>query len=140
MKRFSIVALIMTFSMSLFSLTTAPVAAADGGGCNPHFLTFPTWYRGLTSGADCTIKSPGEVGGLSNFIWKIALNILEILLQVVGYVSAAFIIYGGFLYLTSTGDPGKAAAARKTILNAIVGLVISFFSVAIVSLISGNIK
>lgn len=140
MKKLGIVTGIITMAISLLSVTTAPVAFAGptGGNCNPHFLTFPTWYRGLTKG-DCSIKSPSDVGGISPFIWKIVLNIVEIMLQLVGYASVGFIMYGGFLYLTSAGQPDKATAGRKTILNAIIGLVLSFFSVAIVTLISGNI-
>ena len=127
-------------SLVFVAVPAAPAYAKDGGGggCNPHFLSFPTWYRGLTN-SDCSIKDPGEMG-ISNFIWKIALNVLEILLQLVAYVSVGFVIYGGFLYLTSAGSSDKITAGRKTILNAIIGLVLSFFSVVIVALVAGNIK
>lgn len=107
--------------------------------CNDHLLTFPAWYRGLTDDS-CNIKSPADAGGLSKFIWTIALNVIELMLQLVGYISVGFIIAGGFTYMTSTGSPDGATRARKTITNAIVGLVISIFSVAIVNVISGAIK
>jgi len=44
------------------------------------------------------------------------------------------------MYLTSGGESDRIAAGRKIIMNAVVGLVISFFSVVIVSLVAGNIK
>lgn len=113
------------------AMTAAPVSAQ----CSENFITFPTWYRGLTTGEDCQIMSPSEVGGLSTFIWRIGLNVVEILLQLVGYVSVLFIIYGGFLFITSTGSPDGAAKARQTIMNAVIGLVISIASVGIINFI-----
>lgn len=117
----------------------APVFAA---GCGGSFLTFPTWYRGLDEkkGADCEIKSPTAVGGIRPFIITIIANVIEIALQLVAYISVGFIIYGGYLYMIGTGTADKMVSARKTILNAIIGLVISFFSIAIVNLVAGNIK
>lgn len=106
--------------------------------CSDQLLTFPAWFKGLTD-ADCNIKSPTDVGGLPKFIWHIALNVLEILLQLVGYVAVAFIIIGGFKYMTTTGAPDGMAKARTTIINAVVGLLISIFSIAIVNLVAGSL-
>ena len=88
-----------------------------GGGsttstCNDTLLTFPAWFKGLTD-ANCEIKSPNDAGGLSTFIWTIVLNVIETMLQLVGYISVGFIIRGGFKYITSNGDPGEMAKAKK---------------------------
>jgi len=107
--------------------------------CNDRLLTFPAWYKGLTE-ADCTIKSPTAAGGLPTFIWTIALNILEMMLQLVGYLAVGFLIRGGFKYMTSVGDPGETAKAKKIVMDAVIGLVISIFSVAIVNLVAGAIN
>jgi type IV secretion system pilin len=106
--------------------------------CNDQLLTFPAWFKGLTTG-ECNIKSPTEAGGLQAFIWTIALNILEVMLQLVGYISVAFIIVGGFKYMTSSGSSDGMAKARTTILNAVIGLIISIFSVAIVRLVAESL-
>lgn len=110
--------------------------------CESRVLGFPTWYRtlGETKTVDgeetCEIQKPGSGrNGLSNFIWKIVLNVLEIALLLVGYLAVGFIIYGGFKYITGAGSPDKITAGRKIILNAVIGLVISIFSVAIVNLV-----
>jgi len=132
--------------MALLFVTTAggatlavaapqPVLAA----CNDRLLTFPAWYRGLTTD-NCDIKSPTEAGGLQTFIWTIVLNIIEIMLQAVGYLAVGFIIRGGFKYMTSIGDPSEIAKAKKIILDATIGLIISLFSVAIVNMIAGAIS
>jgi hypothetical protein len=104
--------------------------------CNDTLLTFPAWFKGLTDGS-CNIKSPKDAGGLPTFIWTIALNIVEIMLQAVGYLAVGFIIRGGFKYMTSVGDPGEMAKAKKIIMDAVIGLIISIFSVALVNLVSG---
>ena len=62
------------------------------------------------------------------------------ILQIVAYIAVAFIIVGGFKYITSAGSPDGMVKARKTITNAVVGLLISIFSVAIVNVISGALK
>lgn len=116
-----------------------PVAAAK---CSSSFLTFPAWYDGLLNN-QCEIKKPSgkdNGAGISAFIWRIVLNLIEIALQLVAYASAGFIIYGGFKYLTSSGSSDKTVAARKTILNAVIGLVLSFFSVVIVTIVASRIR
>lgn len=125
----------LTLGGGLFATVPQPAAAA----CGDHaLLTFPAWYRGIAKEGDCkTIQSPTEVGGIGPFIWKIVLNILDVLLQVAGYLAVGFIIFGGFQYITSAGSADGSAKARKTITNAIIGLIISIASVAIVNLVSG---
>lgn len=116
-------------------ITPTTALAAD---CNSGFLGFPAWYDGLTDSV-CNIKSPNEVGGLSPFIWRIVMNIITIALGLLGYISAGFTLYGGFLFITSNGKPESAAKARKTMLDAIIGLAIAMGSIAIVSFIAEGI-
>lgn len=118
-------------------LATVPVAAH--ASCEKPILTFPVWYHGLVNG-DCSMKSPADVGGLSVYIWTIVLNIIDILLQLVGYLSIFFIIYGGFQYLTSAGAADGTVKGRKTIANAVIGLILSIVSVAIVTFVAGAIS
>jgi len=107
--------------------------------CNDRLLTFPAWYKGLTDG-NCNIKSPQDAGGISTFIWTIVLNVIEFGLQLTGYIATGFIIRGGFKYMTSVGEPAEVAKAKKMIMDAIIGLVISIFAVAIVNVVAGAIK
>lgn len=137
---------------SLVSVGVSPVGAQGATPAAPvsigttctdakGFLTFPVWYRGLNKSAtDCDLVSPDAVGGIGNFIWRIALNVIDIALQLVGYIAAGFILYGGFLFLTSAGDPGKTAKARTMIIDAAIGLAISIGSVAIINLFTGVVK
>jgi Type IV secretion system pilin len=113
------------------TIPTSSASAACG-----QFLTFPAWYRGLSKN-DCNeMMSPNEVGGISTYIWTIVLNIIEIAVQVVGYLAIFYIIYGGFRYITSAGAPEAHAAAMKSILNAVIGLAIAISAIAIVRLMA----
>lgn len=113
---------------------TIPTSSA-GAACG-QFLTFPAWYRGLSKNDCKDMMSPDDVGGISTYIWTIVLNVIEIAVQVVGYLAIFYIIYGGFRYITSAGAPEAHAAAMKTILNAVIGLAIAICSIAIVRLMA----
>ena len=113
---------------------TIPTSSA-GAACG-QFLTFPAWYRGLSKNDCKDMMSPNDVGGISPYIWTIVLNVIEIAVQVVGYLAIYYIIYGGIRYITSAGAPEAHAAAMKTILNAVIGLAIAICSIAIVRLMA----
>jgi hypothetical protein len=60
---------------------------------------------------------------------------MEDALMAAGYIATFFILYGGFKYLTSQGTPTIIAEARTTILDAIIGLVISIIAIGFVNFI-----
>lgn len=128
-------ALLFALSMGgTFGATALPqtaMAACD----DARFLTIPAWYRGLTveQNGECNIKKPENI---SQFIWKIVLNVTEILLHLIGYLTIGFIIFGGFKYMTSAGSADGMSKAKTTITNAVIGLILSIISIAIVNLVS----
>ncbi|RYF28406.1 MAG: hypothetical protein EOO17_04890 [Chloroflexi bacterium] len=133
----------LSFAVPLLAPNTQvnaqPPAAANGASCGGgSFLSFPRWYDGICEG-DGQIKSPEAVGGLGNFIWTIVLNIIQMMLYLVGLISLAFIIWGGFKYMISGDNSSGTASARKTILNAVIGLVLSIMSFAIVNAVVASI-
>lgn len=106
--------------------------------CNQTLLTFPAWYKGLVDDK-CDVRNPGDVG-LTVFVWTIVLNVVEFILQLVGYIAVGYIIAGGYKYMISAGDPSGMTKAKNTILNALIGLAISIASVGIVNVVAGAIK
>jgi len=113
--------------------------AAGPNTCEPYLLgVVPPWYRGLTN-ADCSVKGPDTSveNGLSIYIWKIVLNVLQIILVLVSIIAFFFIMYGGFLFLTGGSNASQIEKGRKSIFNAIIGLVISMGAIAITNLIFG---
>lgn len=115
---------------------TVPQTASAAAACEGRFLGIPPWYRGLTGSApECAIISPDQAGGLSTFIWKIVLNVVEMAIIAATYVTVFFILYGGFLFMTGGAHPGQIEKGRKTLLNAVIGFVICLASIAITNLV-----
>lgn len=140
MKKIIIAMSLMIIGSFGASVTFPNTSFADDACSNKgKILTLKPWYSGLTNN-DCSLKSPGEdTNSQANYIWKIALNIVDDLLQLIGYTTIGYIMYGGFLMMTSNGAPDKAARGRKTIMSAAIGLVIALASVALVNFISSKI-
>ncbi len=114
--------------------------------CNPldsanSFLGLPHWFEYLDGKTDALGKcvptfDPDNI----NDLWGIGLAGIDILLYIVGLVSVGYIIYGGFVYMTSNGEPDRTKGAKDSILNALIGLVIAIVASAIVSFIGNSIK
>ena len=107
----------------------------SGGG----FLGFPTWYKYLERETNDIAGKCTPIFHFPDDIGKILLAIVEILLRVGGLAAVAFVIYGGFQFILSQGDPEKAASARKTIINALIGMVIAMLATVMVSFIAGSL-
>jgi len=114
-------------------------AAVSVASCQKPFLGIPPWYNGLvqvsSNGLGCDVISPDAAGGLQTFITKIILNIIGIVLALTGYIAFFFILFGGFQFLTGGSNAPQIEKARKTILNAVIGLVISIGAIAVVNLV-----
>jgi hypothetical protein len=123
------------------SLSTATASAAVAPECDGSgsFLFFPTWYRYLDISfvdGSCQINLPED--SLGNTDWqqvlpRVGLAAIDILLRVGTIVAIGFVMYGGFRYITSQGEPDGTKAARQTILNAVIGLIITLLATGIVA-------
>lgn len=51
-------------------------------------------------------------------------NLIKVGLALAGLIAVAFIVYGGFLYITSAGNPEGSKAGLAAVTNASIGLVI----------------
>lgn len=65
---------------------------------------------------------------------------LQVLIGLAGLASVFFITYGGFVYITSRGQPDKLANAKHIIKNALIGLVIVIGAATLTSILSGAIQ
>ena len=112
--------------------------AADDECGNAGILGFRPWYKGLVvrSNGKCEVGRP--VGGddaMTVYVWTIILNVLIDIFSAVGFLAVGFIVYGGFFYIQSGGDPGKVAKGKKIIMAAVIGLII----VILASVISNTV-
>lgn len=123
-----ITALIASLMMAVNVLPQTAYAGGGGGGstCTANFLGLRAWYDGLTMNGDCTIASSNFEGGdaIRKSVWLIVLNLASDITGIAGYVAICFVIWGGYQYMLAQGDPGKVVRGKKTITNALIGLII----------------
>ena len=62
-------------------------------------------------------------------------KIINVVLGVLGVVAVAVVIYGGFLFLTAQGDPGKIKKGKDAITWGIIGLIIALLSWSIINFV-----
>jgi|GEM_PF-313080 len=144
---------VVTVALPVTALAKVPTTPAD---CENRILGMPPWFRGLVKVQknpvsninECIIVSPnspdpensGKTIDLAGFIWRIALNVIEIGLFLAGYAALFFVLFGGFLFLTGGANPGQTEKGRVTLLNAIIGFAISTAAIGAVNLIFNVIK
>ena len=141
---------VLTISLMGVVVAPEPVMAAGPGSAEEcscgagNFLGMRPWYAGLCDGNSDTSKvvSPEKTNDLdatslelSRFVWTIVLNVLFDLMVLLGYIALGFVIYGGYLYIMSQGDPGKAVKGKKTLTSAIIGVIIAMGASVVVNTI-----
>jgi len=65
--------------------------------------------------------------------------LLPNMIGVVGGIAFLLMLYGGFIIITSSGDPEKVKAGQETITSAIAGLLFAIFSLFLLRLIGVDI-
>ena len=98
--------------------------------------------------ADTTICSDGnatedmkELAGCNEDkkVDDVANQGLNIVLSAMGIIAVGVMVYGGFVYLTSQGDPSRAKRGRDVILYGLVGLAVTLLAFAIVAFVAANL-
>jgi amino acid transporter len=83
---------------------------------------------------------PTTVFGTSDRVSTILLRIVEIALSLAGLIAILFLIIGGFRYVTAAGNEEAAESAKKTILNAIIGIIVIILSFVILRVIDNALR
>jgi hypothetical protein len=142
---FVAVSLLVTGSALLPAQAQAATADNCGKQSN-NFLSFPTWYKYLNpvfQDGECKVSFPKDSEGNESIVMAVGpilLAVFEIILRIGGLAAVGFVIFGGYQYLLSQGEPESTKGAKSTILNAVIGLAIMMSAVAIVNLIGRNIS
>lgn len=91
---------------------------------------FPTLFDG--------IKNKDALSFTDLFI--VAANVVRILMYVAGVAAVIMMIVAGIMYITSAGNPESLARAKRTITNAVIGLVLVSLAYSIVTFLVGRLK
>jgi hypothetical protein len=145
-KSISKLLLVLYFVAMLFT-TIPPAQAATGDSCQlgSSVLGIPTWYKYLEGAEDergkCAIDLEGRAGSRQSARsgLLIGIAVLEIMITLAGLVAVVMIFIGSFKYILTQGESEKAAGARKTVINALIGLVIIIIATRVVSFIGGTL-
>ena len=100
--------------------------SGSGGICPPGSKN-----QGATNIAACNIDPAHNGDDLINDTNKI----INVVIGVLGVVAVAVVIYGGFLFLTAQGDPGKIKKGKDSITWGIIGLIIALLSWSIINFV-----
>jgi len=114
----------------LMSMKRAVVAVTTAAATLP-VLAFAQYGENLNLG-------PGFAANkdLISFV----VSVINIVLGFLALIVFVIVLLAGFSWMTSGGDQGKIQNAQKRIKAAIIGLVVIFFSWAIVTFVFGVLK
>ncbi len=124
---------------------------AAASSCKSSFFGLEPWYEFLntyqTANNNCNVcfnvfpnsSNNTHCGAQGNSIVLVVMAIIDDLLRVSGVVAVVYIIYAGFEYVTSQGNPEKANKARQSILFALIGLVIAISAIVFVTYIGHSL-
>lgn len=134
--------LLVILSLPLFLIAGVNIPATADAACDKSLLGLPVWYKyldGTCENITGPYNAPGDPD--SGLNWqaasgRIAIAIIEILIRIGTLVAVGYVIYGGFRYITSQGEPENTKSARQTILNAVIGLVIALVATASVAFLT----
>ncbi|MBQ3474252.1 hypothetical protein IJH24_02390 [Candidatus Saccharibacteria bacterium] len=110
--------------------TYAASSGFEGRSCQ-YFLGMTSWDCGFSG----ELSKDQPEADLQKGIWTIAANIATDITVIAAYLVLGYVIYGGYLYTFSAGDPGKVANGKKTLAQAFIGLAIVMSAYIIMSTI-----
>lgn len=95
----------------------------------------------ITTWAQCTqsLNTDGTAGpSIANLscVFVVYRYVLDAVFLLAGGMAVALIIYGGYKFINSGGDPKQVDGARKTITYAILGLLLILSAFGIINFIS----
>jgi len=118
------------FSTASFLLFSPVIVFAQGGQVE----------RGLqTGGLRILFGAGGGISG-STSLSDIILRTIQMLLAFAAGIAILFVIIGGYQYITSHGNEEQSEAGKKTLLNAIIGIVLIVLSYAIITVVVNTVS
>lgn len=127
---------------ALFLFTSAVMAMpAHAATCTPgvkaaFFRPFPTWYQYLSLDSNCRVQSfdlPGD-------LFAVGLAVIEIVLRFAGVIAFGYVVFAGFKFVLSRGNPTETSKARQSIIDAVIGIAITTIASVLVAFIGSSLS
>ena len=94
-------------------------------------LAWLWWFSLDSAGAQTATTPTADISGVSNFMRAI----INALAGLAGLVATGFFVIGGLSYITSSGNPMALERAKRTILFAAFGLLITIAAFSLAGII-----
>jgi len=149
-KRSLIAFAVSLFAVMGFTVFLAPTQSVSAFNCpstvdNVFLQNFPTWYRGLQCKRDSN-TGRYSITGLKDknigeeIVFKIALNVTDMLLQITGIVAAVFVAWSGIKYMIARGYPEATSKAIMGLWQAAIGMFFAIMASTIVGFVVSQIS
>lgn len=110
---------------SLFSIVLTPLFAAGTVAAQASDKAACDGLGGTWSNNACSVKDEPDID-------TVVANFINVLSAVAGITAVVMIIIAGFRFITANGDSNTVAAARRTLMYALVGVIVVAISQTIV--------
>lgn len=115
--------------------------AAEGTCKSNAFFGLKPWYHYINDNAHfngCDIKK-FKIFPPNSDVPLVLLAVIDDLLRIGAIIALGFVIVGAIKYVTSQGQPEDTANAQSTIINALIGLIITIVAVGFVSFLGSRL-
>ncbi len=103
-------------------------------------MIMPFWGVAHADLAQPNCQALGGVNCTTGDAKSIIITVLNYALGFAFLIAVVMLVFGGFRYMTSAGNEEMAGKGKKTIINALIGIVVIILSYVIVSVISRTVS
>jgi hypothetical protein len=121
----------LSIAISTGSIQTYAAASTAATGLVPD--------RSKLCGGSCPVTGENNVTASKSGVVGIIINVAQWLTFIGVGLSVLFMVWGGIRYITA-GDGDGAEKGKKTLINAVIGLVVSIVAFTIVSVLSNLLQ
>ena len=132
----NIIAVVLMVPIMAFGVSVLlPAVNTDAISCTSEQIAkgVPVECKGLAGGAQDSNTAGGKTELFGNN--GVVTTVINVALYIIGSLSVIMLIIGGIRYTMSGGNDKSVAAAKSTILYAIIGVVIALLAYAIVNFV-----
>ena len=125
----------------IYHFATAFGVSCDPNKANPqsNFFSFPHWWKYIHTGAGDALGTCTPSVTIPGGLLPIGLAVIDILLYFAGIAAVISIVIAGISYIMAAGSSDKITAARKRIVNSLIGLAIALVAIMVVSFIGNSL-
>lgn len=131
--------IVVKYSLVIMILSMALVLAPMN-----NLVQAASWWETAKDGGLGSVGSQayGQTGTPSNDydIRLMAARMIRVVLELLGIIFLALIVYAGFKWMTAGGDEEKVTSAKKLLTNSVIGLIIIFAAFAIATFVFNQLQ